>query len=165
MSLGLSFLNVHGSLELLTFTPCVKGLESWVSHCFLLVVFFPCLSPYPGAEGCTRILGPGPNHRSWHGVQSPQVSNKLKPNSCTLSCLELPVPARCSLGKRATNEGHRTLLCCQSPHPWLLMLWVLAFPSPQGLDEPVCPVCSKAGSMPCGPSHQPQVLFNYPKCS
>lgn len=110
----------------------------------------------PGAEGCPRIPGPAPNHRSWRRVQSLQAHTSLSQPDVLRPAWNFPslLASGSSLGVR-TEEEQRTLLCCQPP---LLVLSAgcPALHSHQGLDEPVLLVCSRAGAIPCGPVISPK---------
>lgn len=74
---GHLFWAVHGSLRLLTLTPCSEGLGNWNFPPLPALGLSSLSQPMPGAESCPRILGPAPNHRSWHRVQSLQANTSL----------------------------------------------------------------------------------------
>lgn len=102
---GHLFWTVHGSLGLLTPTPCAEGLGDWNFPPLPALCLSSLSQPMPGAEGCPRILGPAPNHRSWHRVQNLQANISWR-SQPTWSCLSLQAAGSSLEGKcwrRAEN--------------------------------------------------------------
>lgn len=89
---GHLFWTVHGSLGLLTPSPCAEGLGSWNFPSLPVLSLSSLSQPMPGAEGCPRrILGPAPNHRSWHRVQNLQANTSFyQPDVLSLSGTACP---------------------------------------------------------------------------
>lgn len=160
---GHLFWAVHGPLGLLTPTPCAEGLGNWNFPPLPALCLSSLSQPMPGAEGCPRILGPAPNHSSWHRVQSLQANTNLKQPD-VLPGTTCPYQLQAPVWRVSAEEQPRTLLSChpRTPHPWLSVLSALTLHSPQGLDEPVLPVCSRTGLMPCGPVISPKFCLITP---
>lgn len=160
---GHLFWAVHGPLGLLTPTPCAEGLGNWNFPPLSALCLSSLSQPMPGAEGCPRILGPAPNHSSWHRVQSLQANTNLKQPD-VLPGTTCPYQLQAPVWRVSAEEQPRTLLSChpRTPHPWLSVLSALTLHSPQGLDEPVLPVCSRTGLMPCGPVISPKFCLITP---
>lgn len=160
---GHLFWAVHGRLGLLTPTPCAEGLGNWNFPPLSALCLSSLSQPMPGAEGCPRILGPAPNHSSWHRVQSLQANTNLKQPD-VLPGTTCPYQLQAPVWRVSAEEQPRTLLFChpRTPHPWLSVLSALTLHSPQGLDEPVLPVCSRTGLMPCGPVISPKFCLITP---
>lgn len=158
---GHLFWAAHGPLGLLTPAPCAEGLGNWNFPPLPVLCLSSLSQPTPGAEGCPRILGPAPNHRSWHRVQSLQANTNLKQPD-VLPGTTSPYQLQAPVWRVSAEEQPRTLLSCHPPNPWLSVLGALTFHSPQGLDEPVLPVCSRTGLMPCGPVISPKFCLITP---
>lgn len=113
---GHLFWAVHGPLGLLTPTPCAEGLGNWNFPPLSALCLSSLSQPMPGAEGCPRILGPAPNHSSWHRVQSLQANTNLKQPD-VLPGTTCPYQLQAPVWRVSAEEQPRTLLSCHPAPP------------------------------------------------